>query len=300
MLRYNADIRTLIFMAITTALLVILWQMGSEMSTPIFILVYTAQLLMAVVVSTIVHNHQHLPMWKKKWLNVLTDNWLTAFYGFPVFAWIPTHNSNHHVHVNKEPDYTKTYMVSEKNNLITLLTYPSLSGYMQQKAVGQYFISLWKQHRRKFYFHLLQVVVLITWVLAALLLDWRKAIYYVIIPQQLSLFTVLIFNYIQHIHADEESEFNHSRNMTGHLLNFFLLNNGLHTAHHISPGIHWSKLREKHNEIADKIDPRLNESNFAWYLLRTYILGIFIPSCRTQNMRMERLQKSGKMTAAAA
>ncbi len=300
MLRYNADIRTLIFMAITTALLVILWQMGSEMSTPIFILVYAAQLLMAVVVSTIVHNHQHLPMWKKKWLNVLTDNWLTAFYGFPVFAWIPTHNSNHHVHVNKEPDYTKTYMVSEKNNLITLLTYPSLSGYMQQKAVGQYFISLWKQHRRKFYFHLLQVVFLISWVLTALLLDWRKAIYYVIIPQQLSLFTVLIFNYIQHIHADEESEFNHSRNMTGHLLNFFLLNNGLHTAHHISPGIHWSKLREKHNEIADKIDPRLNESNFAWYLLRTYILGIFIPSCRTQNMRMERLQKSGKMTAAAA
>ena len=300
MLRYKADVRTVIFMLITTVLLFVLWQKGGEMSTSLFVLLYIAQLLMAVIVSTIVHNHQHLPMWKKKWMNIFTDNWLTVFYGFPIFAWIPTHNSNHHVYINKEPDYTKTYMVSEKNNLVTLLTYPSLSGFMQQKAVGQYFISLWSQNRRKFYFHLIQVGCLVAWILAALLLDWKKAIYYVIIPQQLSLFTVLIFNYVQHIHADEESEFNHSRNITGGLLNFLMLNNGLHTAHHISPGIHWSKLREKHNEVAGKIDPRLNEENFAWYLLRVYILGLFIPSCRTQNMRMERIQRSRKMTASAA
>jgi beta-carotene hydroxylase len=300
MLRYKADVRSVIFILITTVLLFVLWREGGEMNTLMFVLLYGAQLLMAVIVSTIVHNHQHLPMWRKKWLNIVTDNWLTVFYGFPVFAWIPTHNSNHHVHVNKEPDYTKTYMVSEKNNLITLLTYPSLSGFMQQKAVGQYFIGIWSQHRRKFYYHLLQVICLVGWILAALLLDWRKAIYYVIIPQQLSLFTVLIFNYLQHIHADEESEFNHSRNITGKVLNFFLLNNGLHTAHHISPGIHWSKLREKHNEIVDKIDPRLNENNFAWFLFRCYILGIFIPSCRTQNMRLERMQSDHKMTVSAA
>jgi len=291
MLRYQADVRSVVFLLITTVLLFVLWQKGAEMSTPLFVLLYGAQLLGAVIVSTIVHNHQHLPMWRNKWMNIFTDNWLTVFYGFPVFAWIPTHNSNHHVHINKEPDCTKTYMVSEKNNLLTLLTYPSLSGFMQQKAVGKYFIGLWSQNRRKFYFHLLQVVSLVVWVAAALLLDWRKALYYVIIPQQLSLFTVLIFNYIQHIHTDELSEYNNSRNMTGRLLNFLLLNNGLHTAHHISPGTHWSKLREKHDEVASKIDPSLNESNFAWYLFRNYILGMFIPSCRTKNMRLERIEK---------
>jgi fatty acid desaturase len=103
---------------------------------------------------------------------------------------------------------------------------------------------------------------------------------------------VLIFNYVQHIHADEESEFNHSRNITGPVLNFILLNNGYHTAHHISPGIHWSQLKEKHEAIAGKIDPRLNERSFLWFLFRTYILGAFLPSCRTQNMRFERMQKS--------
>ncbi len=291
MLRYQADLRSLAFLFLTAALLVTLWIYGHEMSQPLWVLCYTLQLLMAVIVSTIVHNHQHLAMWTVKWLNVLTDNILTVFYGFPVFAWIPTHNSNHHVHVNKEADYTKTYMASEKNNLLTLLTYPSLSGFKQQKAVGSYFVKLYKENRRKFYFHLLQVISLISWILVALLIDWRKALLYVVVPQQVSLFTVLIFNYIQHIHADEESDFNHSRNMTGKLLNFFLLNNGLHTAHHLSPGIHWSKLREKHDQIAPNIDPRLNENNFAWYLLRVYILGLFIPSCRTPNMRLERMGK---------
>lgn len=291
MLRYKADVRSLIFMVITATSLVVLWQFGSELSTPLWILLYTVQLLMAVIISTIVHNHQHLPMWTVKWLNVFTDSFLTFFYGFPVFVWIPTHNSNHHIHINKEPDYTKTYMVSEKNNLLTLLTYPSLSGMKQQKAVGSYFVGLFKTDRRKFYFHLIQILSLVLWVAAALLIDWRKAVLYVIIPQQLSLYTVLIFNYIQHIHADEESEFNHSRNITGNVLNYLLLNNGLHTVHHISPGVHWSKLREKHDSIAHKIDPRLNEDNFAWYLFRVYILGLFSRSFGTENMRRERLQK---------
>lgn len=292
MFRFNADIRSFCFILLTTFLLFFLWNKSNTLSTVAFVLVYSLQLLMAVVVSVMVHNHQHLSMWKNKWLNVLTDNWLTAFYGFPVFAWIPTHNSNHHVHVNKEPDYTRTYQLTEKNNLLTLLSYPSLSGMKQQGPVFQYLKMVWHQHRRKFWFHSLQIISLLAFVIVALLLDWRKAIWFVIIPQQVSTFSVLIFNYVQHIHADEESEFNHSRNITGWLLNFVLLNNGYHTAHHLSPGIHWSKLKEKHQEIEHLIDPRLNERSFLWFLFRTYILGAFLPTCRTQNMRIERMEKA--------
>ncbi len=292
MLRNNADLRTLSFILLTTFLLFFLWNNGSELNSLAFAGVYSLQLLMAVVVSVMVHNHQHLPMWKHKWLNIATDNWLTAFYGFPIFAWIPTHNSNHHVHINKEPDYTRTYQLTEKNNLFTLLTYPSLSGYKQQGPVFKYLREVKQQNRRKYWFHIQQFVTLFGFIIVALLLDWRKAIFYVIIPQQVSTFSVLIFNYVQHIHADEESEFNHSRNITGWLLNFVLLNNGYHTAHHISPGIHWSQLREKHLSIESRIDPRLNEKSFIWFLFRTYILGAFIPACRTQNMRQERMNQA--------
>ena len=294
MLKYKADRRSVSFMFITTALLVILWVNGANMHPALFAFLYVWQLLMAVIVSVMTHNHQHLPMWHNKWLNLITDKWLSLFYGFPVFAWIPTHNTNHHVHINKEDDYTRTYRYSEKNNLLTLLTYPSISGYYQQKAVATYFFSLWSKDRQKFFFHALQVGVIVAFIVGALLLDWKKALLYIIIPQQVSLFSVLIFNYIQHVHADEETRFNNSRNMTGRVLNYLLLNNGLHTAHHISPSTHWSRLREKHNAIAHKIDPRLNENNFGWYLLRTYILGMFSDSYRSKSMRVAR--KQGELT----
>lgn len=291
MLRYHADVRSVVFMIITTGLLVFLWQGYDQMNTLTFSLVYSAQLLMAIVVSVITHNHQHLPMWKNKIMNTLTDNWLTVFYGFPVFAWIPTHNVNHHRYINKEEDLTKTYRYSEKNNLVTLLTYPSISGYFQQQAVGKYLTNLWSQNRPKFWHCAFQIIILVSWIGAALLLDWKKALLFVVIPQQVSLFIVLIFNYIQHVHTDEETAFNNSRNFTGGILNYILLNNGYHTAHHVNAGLHWSQLREKHAELAPKIDPMLNETNMGWYMIRSYVLGIFIPSLRTSNMRAARLKE---------
>lgn len=290
MLKYNADLRSILFIIVTTAMLVIMWQFGSELSWWLFVPLYIFQLLMAVSVSVMTHNHKHLPMWKSKFMNVLTDNWLTLFYGFPVFAWEPTHMSNHHTHINTDEDYTRTYRYTEKNNLLTLITYPTISGYFQQGPVKDYFFSRWNINKRKFFFNLLQVVCLVAFVVTFLILDWKKAVLYVIIPQQISLYSVLIFNYIQHVHADEETKYNNSRNMTGWFLNFILINNGYHTAHHISPGVHWSKLKEKHYKLADKIDPSLNENNFGWYILRTYILSIFIPSLRSKSMRLERMK----------
>jgi fatty acid desaturase len=125
----------------------------------------------------------------------------------------------------------------------------------------------------------------VVWTAAFLIMDWQKALVYVIIPQQVSLFSVLIFNYVQHIHADETSEYNNCRNITGWALNTFLLNNGYHTAHHVAPGLHWSKLKEKHEQLAPKIDPSLNEVSLWWFLIRSYVFGAVIPSLRTKNMR---------------
>ena len=290
MLKYTADVRSVCFMVLTTFLLFFLWQNGAQLSWPIFILIFTLQLLMAVIASVMSHNHQHLSMWKSKFMNRVTDVWLSMFYGFPIFAWIPTHNRNHHVHINTEPDYTRTYQTSEKNNFWTLITYPFISGMAQQKYVFLYFIDLWSKDKVKFFESLLQIVALVAFIGVALFINWKKALLYVILPQQVSLNAVLIFNYVQHIHADEETKYNNSRNFTGSILNFLLLNNGYHTAHHISGRTHWSELKEKHQELAPKIHPSLNENNFAWFLFRVYILGAFIDSYKSKSMRLARLQ----------
>ena len=285
MLRYNADIKSVIYIVITSSLFIAQWVwLGLNP------FIYTWFLFMSVAVAVMTHNHNHLPMWRSKPLNILTDWWLTVFYGFPIFAWIPTHNKNHHRFNNREGDDSITYRVSEKNNFFTFISYPTISGYYQQKAIFAYLKDAKENNREKYWLCISQYAMLVLWIGAALLIDWKKALFFVIIPQQVSLFSVLIFNYVQHVHANEESEFNHSRNFTG-FLNFLLFNNGLHTIHHHKAGLHWSKVPEAHKEIEKNIDPILLERSFWWYVIKSYFLGIFIPKYRTNSMRLERMMK---------
>lgn len=287
MLKYKADLRTLLFMLFTTSLLVIQWNLDNF--NPIL---FVTSLLMAVSVAVIAHNTNHVAMWKSNILNVLTDYWLTLFYGFPPFAWIPTHNSNHHMYNNRVPDYTITYRYSEANNWLTLLTYPSISGAFQQPPLLEFLKDTRKKNRQKFYYYVSQIVVLVLYVAVALLWDWKKALLYIVAPQQMSLFTVLIFNYIQHVHADEESKWDHSRNFVNRSLNFFLFNNGFHTVHHIHPRQHWSENDSAHEKVKDKINPVLNEKSLAWYLIRSYLLSPFISSFGTVSLRLKRMNSS--------
>ncbi len=284
MLRYSADRRTVVYMAITTALLPVQWLL-TGFSWPLYVLAA----FMAVTVTVIAHNHNHLGMWKSRRLNALTDYWLTLFYGFPAFAWIPTHNMNHHKFTNRPGDYTLTWRYSERNNLVTLLTYPTISGYHQQKPIREYLGELRRKNRRRLWASLSQYAVLGAFIGGALLIDWRKALLYVVVPQQIGLFVVLVFNYLQHVHADEESETNHSRNFTGPLLNFLLLNNGYHTVHHEKPGTHWSRLGDEHRRMAHRIDPVLNVKSFWWYIARTFLLAPFVPRWRSRSLRLARL-----------
>lgn len=285
MLRYNADIKSVIYIIITTSLFIAQWiWLGLN---PFF---YTWFLFMSVAVAVMTHNHNHLPMWRSKTLNILTDWWLTVFYGFPIFAWIPTHNKNHHRLNNREGDHSITYRVSEKNNFLTLISYPSVSGYHQQKAIFAYLKDAKANNKEKYWLCIAQYAILGLWTIGALLIDWQKALLFVIIPQQVSLFSVLIFNYVQHVHANEESEWNHSRNFTG-FLNFLLFNNGLHTIHHHKAGLHWSKVPEAHKAIEHNIHPVLLERSFWWYIAKSYFLGLFIPKYRTNSMRLERMMK---------
>jgi beta-carotene hydroxylase len=282
MLKHKADYKTLLFLSITTALLFIQWNTGFNW------IVYLISIYFATTVAVIAHNHNHVPMWKNSTLNSITDYWITLFYGFPVFAWTPTHNKNHHKFNNRAGDYTITYRFSEANNIFTLASYPSISGYYQHNPISSHLKYLWKEKRGKFFFSVLQYVALGLFIIAALYINWRKALIFVVIPQQFALVSVLVFNYIQHVHADEESSFNHSRNFVSKYTNFMMFNNGLHTAHHHRASIHWSKLPEAHAKLKDQIAPHLNEQ-FIWgFLIKSYLLAPFSKTFRTTSMRVQR------------
>ena len=284
LLNYKADRRTLAYMIVTTVLLIVQWNLAAIQP-----LLYLWFLFMAVSVAIIAHNHNHVPIWRVRFLNILTDYWLTLFYGFPAFGWIPTHNKNHHFLNNKKGDYTLTYRISEKNNILTLLSYPSISSYFQQAPIANYLRTLWNSDRRRFYLAASQYLVLgLYYVVAVFVWNWKKAVLLIVIPHQVSLFSVLIFNYVQHVHTDEESEYNHARNFVG-LINLMLFNNGYHTIHHQSPGIHWSETPAAQKKILHLIDPALNERSFWWYILRVYLLAPFHPSFATVSKRLQRI-----------
>jgi fatty acid desaturase len=281
-------------MSVTTALLIVQWRIGTIQP-----LIYALYLFLSIAVTVIAHNHNHVPIWRSKTLNSLTDHWLTVFFGFPAFAWIPTHNMNHHTLNNREDDYTKTYRFTEQNTLLMLVLFPMISSYYQQGPIAKYLKNLWKTDRNKFYLSISQYGILIGYVVAALILDWKKALFFIIIPQQFGMFFVLVYNYVQHVHADEESAWDHSRNFRG-LLNFVLFNNGYHTVHHERSGIHWSKTPEEHKKIVHLITPSLNERSFTWYMFRVYFLGAFNSRFRTTSFRLERIKRKALALEQAA
>ncbi|GAB4440132.1 MAG: fatty acid desaturase [Turneriella sp.] len=287
MLRYKADIVSVFYMIITTALLIVNWNLP-EFNVWLFL----GSILMATSCFAMAHNHNHIPMWRIDFLNKLTDYWLTLFYGFPVYAWIPTHNMNHHQLNNREGDYTITWRLSEKNNFFTMITFPIVSAIYQQKPTSDFLKHYWRTNKPRFFYYISQYVVWVLWIGGALYLDSRKALLYVITPMLVSTQFVLIINYIQHVHTDEESQYNHSRNFTG-LYNKFLLNNGYHTAHHEQMGLHWSQLPAAHEKIKHLIDPSLNLRSLGWYIIKTYFLAPFIPSFRSKSMRLERMALAG-------
>lgn len=282
MLKYKADLKTLAYMAITTTLFVVQWYYGFNW------IAYIVYLHFSVAVAVITHNHNHINIWGNKVLNVLTDWWLTVFYGLPIFVWIPTHNRNHHRYNNKEGDTTRTYRHTEENDFVSLMQYPSVSGYNQiREGIIPYMKELKEKNIDQYRQNWAQLAVLVLWLVVFFVLDWQKAFLYVLIPQQVAQLMVIIFNYVQHVHADEESAYNHSRNFMG--VNWFLFNNGYHTVHHMRASMHWSETPEAHAKVAHLIAPHLIEQSFWGYLFRTYVLGRFMTKHKSYSMRLERI-----------
>ncbi len=290
MLRHKADIRTLLYMVVTTLIFAYQWHVGFADFGVWNLLLYIVYLHFAVAVSVMTHNHNHLPVWHNKTFNLLTDWWLTVFYGIPIFTWIPTHNSNHHRYTNKEGDSTATYRKTELNNLFTFVSYPGMSSYFQiTEGIIPFMKELKKKDNQRYWQYLTQCFVLVAWWVFWFAIDWQKAIVFVIIPQQVSGYIVQIFNYVQHVHADEESDFNHSRNFMG--VNLFLFNNGYHTVHHLKAGMHWSETPKYHAQVVDKINPELIEKSFWGYVIRTYVISAIWPKYRSKSMRLERIAR---------
>lgn len=248
---------------------------------------------LAMAAGTIAHNHNHYPTFANKKMSAAFAAIVSVFYGYPTFAWVPTHNLNHHKHVNKPGDATITWRHTTKHTALVAFTYFFVSTRYQSGPIGEYIKKAKRDNPRLFRTIVTQYVV---WLSAAALflslaIAWNGVrqglwlfLWITVLPSFFGTWTMMFFNYLQHVHCDPWSKHNHSRNITGRVFNFLVFNNGFHTVHHENAGAHWTTLPAAHAKIAHEIDPSLNVWSFWRLVLGQYVFGIVFPSLKTKQV----------------
>jgi len=226
------------------------------------------------------HNQNHCPTFVGRRSNLFYGAWLSFFYGFPIFAWIPTHNQNHHRYLNGEGDATRTTRLSARNTLCAALVYPFASSRWQLQGIRDYVSSAWSKNPRRLRRIALESMTLVAGHAGMLCLAlWLHGVKVGVVTYALSVglpaatatYWMMFTNYLQHVDCDPASPDNHSRNFVSPLYNWFVFDNGLHTVHHEHPGVHWSRYRALHEARAGRVLPHLNQNSLSGYLVNEYL-----------------------------
>ncbi|HLK39688.1 MAG TPA: fatty acid desaturase [Polyangiaceae bacterium] len=241
-----------------------------------------ASMYLAYCSAVIAHNHNHSPTFAGRCANTVFAQWISMFYGYPVFAWIPTHNLNHHRYVNRPGDATITSAAGRENGLLAAASFFFVSSKAQAPLVASFLRRARARSLRAYVLFVSQYVLVYgghAAACAAAMHMYGFAVGASIyasslgLPALFALWAIMFTNYVQHVDCDPWSDYDHSRNFVSPWMNALVFDNGYHTVHHDHPGLHWSKLRAEHARVAHRIAPRLNESSILGYCWRAYFLA---------------------------
>lgn len=271
MLRYKADIRTLLFIATYFGLVAVQWiwrPAALYIAIPLIVLTCFFSFFGAVIT----HNTVHSPMFESRFLNRLIQVVLTLTYGHPVSSFVPGHNLSHHRHTQTRRDVMRTSKVRFKWNLLNGLLFMPTMAPAIMRADTAYATTMRKAKPAWFRQMLLEVIVLYAVLGTLLVLDWKAWLLYVFIPHRYAGWGIITMNLLQHDGCDEKSAYNHSRNFVGKIVNWFTFNNGYHTIHHMKASLHWSLLPAAHDEkVGPHIHPALDQPSLLGYVSRAFI-----------------------------
>lgn len=268
MLRYVEDLRTLFFLSLCIIIYKHYW--NHFYNKFLFIVVS----LQSFQMSVIVHNCAHTHPFKYKFLNNVFFILLTLVSGSPTSLYVPGHNESHHLHLETEKDMMCTTQMQYDSEFLNLVLFaPSIiSKILKNERI--YMFEQYKKRSRLFYRYFMESIVYFSFIAFLSYYNLKKTFFVYLLPTVLGKYMIISLNMLQHYKCDPLSKYNHSRNFTGFLLNYFFLNNGFHTAHHISPGTHWSLLPKKHKTIEKNIHPSLVKSNILLYIYEHHFPGL--------------------------
>jgi fatty acid desaturase len=265
-LHYGCDVRSVLVILLAVTAYTVQW--AGILRHPA---IYVASFFLAFFACVINHNHQHHPTFVPGWLNSMFSMLISLAMGVPATGIVPMHNFNHHVHNNHAEDCVRASIMSFQWNFLNLLFFPFVvvAGYARIKSRE---IQAWREERPRLYRQVIRERCVLYPVLLALLC-WAplETLIYFMLPYLYGQWGILAINHLQHDGCDPDSEWNHSRNFVGRWLNWWVFNNGYHTAHHLHPGLHWSLVPKAHEEIRDRIDAALERQSLLGTAIEFYI-----------------------------
>ncbi len=256
--RYPADRRPTAIVVATTALSVSLYLL---VDSPWILLGYWALMLVPRGgMSAWNHHHQHCMTFRSTAANRFLELCYGLHTGMTTNLWVLHHVFGHHLnYLDQTKDESRwTRDDGAKMGTLEYVLTISATAYPRAYEVGKRY----PKHQRTFVIFALLAVA----VVAALV--WYRPIPGLIVfvmPMISTLLWTSWATYDHHAGLSTDDPFEASYNIESKLYNLISCNLGYHTAHHLRPGMHWSRLPELHESIKSQIPAHLRGP---WTLLR--------------------------------
>ena len=220
------------------------------------------------------HNAMHSPLFHERRLNRAWQWVLSISIGYPVSIYVPVHNLSHHLGLQTPRDVLRTTEVRHRCNLLNLLHHIG-DGHCAPARVAHRLPCTRTQDATE----MVRAGRLggssgggVFTAIALVIGPLAPMIALVLLPAVIGQWLMVGFGYVQHDGCDPESAYDHSRNFRSPIFNWFICDNGYHTAHHNRPGLHWSLARAAHvADVVPHMHPALDERSLGRYLWRTFM-----------------------------
>lgn len=207
-------------------------------------------LLMLIQVScgAVCHNHHHVNIFTQAWANRLIEVVMYLQTGTSPFSWTIHHNIGHHGdYLDQERDPARWQ--EDDGSVMHRLKFDFYNAamiYPEIWKLGRRHPVLFGRFKRWFLIGNLCLLVL-------LCINPVNALIMFVAPMVIMLVVLLDNTFQQHSGLSTEDHYLASRNVEHPFYNLTSWNLGYHTAHHMYPGLHWSKLPGVHAKIRPRI-----------------------------------------------
>lgn len=248
-LRYKADRGLVVFVLLMFAAHALTWAYATPWVAALSILPLT---ILSMLVAPVNHHHQHLNTFRSALLNRGYDLVLALQTGVSPYAWVLHHNLGHH----------RNYLNQRPHAHADESTWTRVDGGQMSRVEYTFDLLLRHQadilqvglkHPKQLRSLLLMKLPLYGLLGLGLWLNPLNTLLVFLIPAFLTLTHTIWVTYEHHAGSDTESHLTASVNRDNRLFNLLSGNLGLHTAHHMRPGVHWSLLPQLHAQIKHQI-----------------------------------------------